>query len=185
MGFFDLFKNRNNKEEKHYDPLNIKVTDLEKGYLLDYDLETWSVIKMAEYDWGNNYFTREFTIESRGKKRFLHVEEEDGELTLTLSEGLKYRKLGSTVIDYIETNGKPPKKITFADMVYYLEEESPGYYRNVDTDNWEELISFYYANEEEDQCLTIEQWDENEFEVSKGKTIQSFEISNILPSYNE
>ena len=64
MGFFDLFKGNKNKEEKHYDPLNIKVSDLEKGYLLDYDLETWTVTKMSEYDWGNNFFTREFTIKS-------------------------------------------------------------------------------------------------------------------------
>lgn len=184
MGFFDLFKSNKNEEEKHYDPINIKVTDLENGYLLDYDLETWTVTKMSEYDWGNNHFSREFVIESKGKKRFLHIEEDD-ELIISLSEELKYRKLGETATDYIDTNGKPPKKITHQNITYYLDEESPGYYRNVENENWEELISFYYLDEDEEKCLTIEQWDENDFEVSIGKILKPFEISNILPSYNE
>ena len=43
MGIFDLFKKK--EEEPHYDPTDIKITDLEQGYLLDYDLETWTVKK--------------------------------------------------------------------------------------------------------------------------------------------
>ncbi|WP_299109276.1 DUF4178 domain-containing protein [uncultured Tenacibaculum sp.] len=184
MGFFDLFKNNKKEEEKHYDPIDIKVTDLENGYLLDYDLETWTVTKMSEYDWGDSHFSREFLIESKGKKCFLHIEEDD-ELIISLSEELKYRKLGPTVTDYIDTNGKPPKQIVHQDITYYLDEEAPGYYRNVENENWEELISFYYLDEDEEKCLTIEQWGEEDFEASIGKILKSYEISNILPSYNE
>lgn len=180
MGFFDLFKNNKDKEETHYDPTNIKITDLEKGYLLDYDLKTWSIIKMSEYDWGNNYFTREFTIESQREKLFLHIEEDD-DLTITMSKELKYRKLAPEVIIHIENHGKPPKQITHENVIYYLSEESPGYYRNVEASDWEELISFSYFDEDEEKCLTIEQWDDNDFEVSYGKKIKNFEISNILP----
>ncbi|CAM1372512.1 DUF4178 domain-containing protein [Tenacibaculum xiamenense] len=184
MGFFDLFKSNKDKEETHYDPTNIKVTDLEKGYLLDYDLRTWTVKKMCEYDWGDNYFTREFVLESQGEKLFLHIEEED-DLIITMSKELKYRKLAPEVITHIENNGKPPKQITHENVTYYLSEESPGYYRNVDTSDWEELISFDYLDEDEEKCLTIEQWDDNDFEASVGKKIKAFEISNILPSYNQ
>lgn len=184
MGLFDFLKNNKNESEKHYDPVNIKVTDLEKGYLLDYDLETWTVTKMAEYDWGNNFFTREFTIDSKGKKRFLHIEDDD-ELIITLSENLKFRKLGPKVLDYIELNGKPPKEIIFQNVTYYLDEESPGFYRDTDTENWEELISFDYLDEDEEECLTIEQWGDNDFEASFGKIIKAAAISNILPAYNE
>ena len=49
MGIFDIFKSKKN-EGKHYDPTNIKVTDIENGYLLDYDFETWTVTKMSEYE---------------------------------------------------------------------------------------------------------------------------------------
>ena len=182
MGIFDIFKNKK-EPEKHYDPIDIKVTDLEKGYLLDYDFETWTVTKMSEYDWGNNFFTREFVITSKGKVRYLHIEEDDI-LIVTLSEEIKFRTLGIEVLDYLELNGKLPKRITYKEVTYFLDEESPGYYRNTDNDNWEELISFNYLDANEEKCLTIEQWDDNDFEASVGIILKPNAINNILPAYN-
>ena len=180
MGIFDFLKNKK-EPEKHYDPLNIQVTDLEKGYLLEYDLETWTVTKMSEYDWGSNYFTREFNIETRGKLRFLHIENDD-QLVITLSEKLKFRKLENAVHNAIESTGKPPKKISHKNVDYFLDEESPGFYRNVENEDWEELISYSYLDEDEKKCLSIEQWGETSFEASIGTKIKPFDISNILPS---
>ncbi len=181
MGIFDIFKNKKD-EEKHYDPTDIKVTDLENGYLLDYDLETWTVTKMSEYDWGNSFFTREFTITSKGKVRYLHIED-DGKLIVTISEEIRLRKLGVDVLDYLELHGKPPKKITYLDTNYFLDEKSPGFYRNTENENWEELISFDYLDDNEEKCLTITQWDEDDFEASVGHFINPIDISNILPAY--
>ena len=180
MGIFDIFKK---KEEKHYDPTDIKVTDLENGYLLDYDFETWTVTKMSEYDWGSNFFTREFTITSKDKVRYLHIED-DGKLIITLSEEIKFRKLGVEVLDHIELNGKPPKKINFLGITYFLDEKSPGFYRNTENESWEELISFDYLDDDEKKCLSISQWGDDDFEASFGEIIKPIGISNILPSYS-
>jgi|TARA_B110000014_G_scaffold263132_2_gene258938 hypothetical protein len=180
MGIFDIFKK---KEEKHYDPTDIKVTDLENGYLLDYDFETWTVTKMSEYDWGSNFFTREFTITSKDKVRYLHIED-DGKLIITLSEEIKFRKLGVEVLDHIELNGKPPKKINFLGITYFLDEKSPGFYRNTENESWEELISFDYLDDDEKKCLSISQWGDDDFEASFGEIIKPIDISNILPSYS-
>ena len=179
MGIFDLFKKK--EEEPHYDPTDIKITDLEQGYLLDYDLETWTVKKMSEYDWGDNHFSREFLIESGGKTRYLTIDEEDT-LEICLYEKIKYRKLGSFVKSHFEEHNKFPEEITYDSVTYYFDEESPGYYRDVDTETWEELISFDFSNDDEDKFLNIEQWDENDFEASIGIKLKSFEISNILPA---
>jgi len=178
MGLFDIFKKK--PEETHYDPTNIKVTDLEKGYLFDYNLETWTVQKMAEYDWGNNHLSREFTIESKGKIRYLSIEE-DGALEIVLFEKIKYRKLGTFVTNYQKEHQRFPEQITYDNVTYYFDEESPGYYRDVATEDWEELIAFEYINEDEDKYLSIEQWGENSFEASVGIKIKTFEIDSILP----
>ena len=183
MGIFDIFKNKKD-EGKHYDATDIKVTDLENGYLLDYDFETWTVTKMSEYDWGSNFFTREFTIISKGKTRYLHIED-DGKLIVTLSEEVKFRKLGVEVLDYLELNGKPPKKINYLGTTYFLDEESPGFYRNTENEDWEELISFDYLDDDEEKCLTIEQWGDDDFEASVGIVIKNRDISNILPAYTD
>ncbi|MDO6736913.1 DUF4178 domain-containing protein [Wenyingzhuangia sp. 2_MG-2023] len=182
MGIFDFFKKK--ETERHFDPLNIKVADLEKNYLLDYQFETWTVAAMFEYDWGNNYFTREYTLVNGKKKKYLEIED-DGGIILTMSEGLKLRKLGDDVTDHIDRNNEPPKKIVYEGVLYYLDEKSPGYSRNVDNENWEELISFDYLDDEEEKTLCITQYGEHEFEACRGIIIKERDISNILPSQQD
>lgn len=178
MGIFDIFKKK--EEERHYDPTNISVKDLGKGYIFEYALETWTVTAFFEYDWGDNFFTREFVIKNGTKEKFLNIED-DGGLIVTISEKVKLRKLGEEVCDKIDKKGKPPKKINFEGVQYFLDEKSPGFCKEIDATNWEELISFDYLNEEEEKTLCIEQYGDDDFEVSSGIVISENDISNILP----
>ncbi len=107
MGIFDFFKK---KEEPAYDPTNLRVTDLEKGFLVDYDLNSWQVVAVYEYDWGNNNFTREFKLDSGDDVAFLHIEEDD-ELFLTLTRKIKVRSVGEDLPEKILKKEHPPKKI--------------------------------------------------------------------------
>ena len=178
MGIFDFFKKK--EKERHYDPTNITIRDLGKEYIFEYKIETWTVTAVFEYDWGDNYFTREFIIKNGNTEKFLTIED-DGGLTVTISEKVKIRKLGDEVCDYIDANEKPPKKITFEGTTYYLDEKSPGYCKEIDAENWEELISYDYLDEEEEKVLSIEQFGDEAFKVSKGIVIPETAISNILP----
>jgi hypothetical protein len=178
MGIFDFLKKK--EKESHFDPTNISIRDLGKAYIFEYATETWTVTAVFEYDWGDNYFTREFVIKNGSTEKFLHIED-DGGLTVKLSEKIKLRKLGDDVCDYIDTKEKPPKKITFEGITYYLDEKSPGYCKEIDAQNWEELISFDYLDEDEEKSLCIEQYGNEAFEVSKGILINEIAISNILP----
>lgn len=181
---FSFFKKKNQEaQESHFDPLDIRVIHLENGYLLDYDLETWQVVKMAEYDWGDNYFTREFSIRSGDKLRYLHIEEDEG-LQLRLTEDVKYRKLDADYIEKLET-GTAPKEIVYEGVLYYLRETAAGYYRNVENEDWEELVSYSYMDAEEELVFDIDQWEDANFELSRGRIIKEKEISNILPIYDE
>lgn len=178
MGLFDFFKKK--EEERHFDPTNITIRDLGKGYIFEYATETWTVTALFEYDWGDNFFTREFVIKNGATEKFLHIED-DGGLIVTLSEKVKLRKLGEEVCDHIDNKGKPPKKIIFEGVKYFLDEKSPGYCKEIDAENWEELISYDYLDEEEEKTLCIEQYGDQEFEVSKGIIINERAVSNILP----
>lgn len=181
MGIFDFFKSKN-KEESSFDPLNIKVEDLKKGDLFDYDLETWIVKEEFEYDWGNEVFTKELLIEQGGNELTLSIDVEDG-LELTIQKAVKIRKLNEYFVDHLKEKQEPLKKIEFEGVNYYLNSKNYGYYRNVSTNaEGEECISWDFYNDNEDQILSIEQWSEEEFEASVGKVITSRDISNILPS---
>jgi len=178
MGIFDFFK----KKEPHYDSTNIQVKDLDVGFVFEYDLSTWEVEAIYEYDWGDNYFTREFKISNGSKTRFLAIEEDD-ELEISITQKVKIRALDEDLLDTLQRNQQPPKKITYEGVTYYLENEAPGYFHDIAKgDNWEEFRSWDFEDSEGEKILCIEQWDEQEFEASIGIMVKEFEISNILPA---
>ncbi len=178
MGIFDFF----NKKEPHYDSTNIQVKDLDVGFVFEYDLSTWEVKAIYEYDWGDNYFTREFKIDNGSEVLFLSLEEDD-ELELSVSKKIKVRALGDNLLEVLQQKQEPPKTITYNNISYYLENSSPGYFHDIAKgDSWEEFHSWDFEDNEGLNILCIEQWDEMEFEASIGKNIKEFEIANILPS---
>lgn len=179
MGLFDFLKK---KKEKAYDPTNLKITDLEKGFLVDYDMKSWQVVAVYEYDWGNNNFTREFKLDSGDETAFLHIEKDD-ELFLTLTRKVKIRAVDEDLPERIIKKERPPKKLSYKGIQFYRDEETMGYFKDTDksTDDWDELISWEYYDEEEKHVLNIEQWGDREFEASFGKVVKEFEFSNLLP----
>ncbi|MCK5279782.1 MAG: DUF4178 domain-containing protein, partial [Cyclobacteriaceae bacterium] len=142
MGLFDKFKK---KKEPHYDPNNIKIEDLRVGFMFDYDLNTWQVKEEYEYDWGDNFFTREYKIEAADDVAYLHIDYSD-EGSMTLSRKLKVRALGEDIPEEILNNKQPPKKIEYKGTTYYLDKESPGYFSDdpEDDESWVEFISWDY-----------------------------------------
>ena len=179
MGLFDRFKK---KEEPHYDPNNLTISDLRVGFMFDYDLKTWQISEEYEYDWGDNYFTREYKLETSDDTAYLHIDHND-EGFMTISRKLKVRALGEDIPEEIADNKRPPKKITFEGVEYLLDKESPGYFSDDpdDDQSWVEFISWDYYDSEGKLTACVEQWGEREFEASYGKVVQDFELTNILP----
>ena len=180
MGLFDRFKK---KSEPLYDSTDIRIKDLDVGFVFDYDLSNWEVQQAYEYDWGDNYFSDEYKISDGDKTLYLSVEDDD-ELTLSVSKKLKIKALGTAVLEQLMGSQKPPTSFEYEGERYVMEEESPGFFHDLANgkDDWEELISWTFTNENGEKLITIEQWDEKEFEASVGKYIKEFEISNILPA---
>lgn len=180
MGIFDLFK----KKEKapRYDVTNLKVTDLDQGFIFDYNMKSWQVKEVYQYDWGKNNFSREYKIDSGDEIMFLEVEA-GSELSLNVMKSIKIRKLGNDIIDKTIKKERPPKKLKLDDIDYYLDSDCAGYFNDITkgTDEWEDLISWTYYDDN-DHVINITQWGEREFEATAGKLIKAFEISNIIPA---
>lgn len=180
MGIFDFFK----KKEKapKYDVTNLKITDLDQGFIFDYNMKSWQVKEVYQYDWGKNNFSKEYKIDSGDEVMFLEVEE-GTELSLTVMKPIKIQKLGANIIDKTIKKERPPKTLRLEDMDYYLDTDCAGYFNDITSgsEEWEELISWTYYDDS-DKVISITQWGEREFEASVGKSIKPFEISNIIPA---
>lgn len=170
------------KKEPEYDVTNLQITDLDVGFLFDYDMKSWIVKETYEYDWGDNNFSKEHKVDSGDEVAFLSVEDE-GELNLSLSKTIKIRKIDEDVADEIVKNEKAPRQLHYEGEQYFLDADSAGYYRDCakKSEDWEELMSFEYLNEEEDKLVCITQWDEQTFEASAGIVLKPYQISNIIP----
>ena len=180
---FGFFKKRKEENEKplHYDPSNIRIQDLRKGFVLDYDLKSWEVTAEYEYDWGNEYFTYEFKLVSTDQTIYLYVEEDD-ELVLSISQRIPFAKLDERVEDSLQQKGKPPREIIFEGRVYYRDSESAGFAKEVDDPGMsEEFMNWQYVDETGKYILNIEQWQDDEYEASVGQFVSANAFSNILP----
>lgn len=177
---FGFFKKKK-KEEPHYDPTNIGLTDIRKGYILDFDLQTWEVTEEFEYDWGDNDFSYEFKLESATDSVFLSVENDDF-ITGTISRKVMWGKLPDEVEDGITNKGKPPKQIKLDGITYYRDAKSLGYWRNIETKDSSEYICWEYYDDTEKNVLTLEQFGDEAFEASKGVVYNPDAFTNILPT---
>ena len=110
--------------------------------------------------------------------------EEDDEIELIWMQKVRLSAFDEDIEKEILNNERPPRQIIFKGIIYYREEESPGYYKGAKQD-WTELISWTYYDEAEEKALSIEQWDDRSFEASYGDILQLFEINNIIPASNE
>ncbi len=180
MGLFDCFKK---KKEATYEVNDIRVSDLDTGFVFDYNLTTWVVEATYTYDWGDEYFSREYRVNNGKEKLFLSVEEDDGELCLSFMKKIKLRKIKTDLAKQLLEDQKPPQELEYEAINYYLENCSNGYFNDPGRgDTWEEFRCWDFEDESGKHLLTIEQWDDDDFEASIGLSINSFEISNILPS---
>ena len=148
---------------------------------IDFNLESWQVQHIGTYDWGNEEFSYEATLfngTSRGYLDFSDDETED----IILYHDIKTSSLPSHIFTLLE-NGEKPREITYEGQLYKLEETSTGYYSetNGDSDDWEEIMNFTYLAPN-GTYLSIDQWDEDEFECSKGTILSPAMIDQILPA---
>jgi hypothetical protein len=181
MGLFDFFRKK--ETGPHYDPGNIKITDLRKGFVFEYNLKNWVVKEEYEYDWGDGYFSREYKIDAGDEELFLHLEQDD-ELEITLTKKVKVLTVDENLPEYVTEHRRPPKTLHYEGKKFFLDGENPGYFRDPTREGsqWVEMISWDYYDENDEYLLNIEQWGEREFEAAYGKMVKDYEFSNILPS---
>lgn len=180
MGLFDFFK----KKTPDYDVTDISIHDLNVGFIFEYDLDTWEVKEAYEYDWGSNFFSREYKISNGKDIKYLSVEEDD-DLELCWTDKIKLVEIDENLLDKLISKQKPPKKLHANGIDFFYEEVSTGYFQkglDRDENSWQEYRCWDFEDKSGDHILSIEQWDDEVFEAWIGRNLKEFEISNILPA---
>jgi hypothetical protein len=180
FNFFNKDKKKDQKPQLHYDPTNIKVTDIRPGFLLDYDLKTWEVTDEFEYDWGDEYFTYEYKLVSGSETLYLHIEAAD-QVYCAFTVKLPFVKLGEEVANSLRSTEQPPARISYEGIEFFRDKESVGFFRSTADEDSVELTMWEYYDESGHQTLIVYQWDVDDFEASIGVVETDRAVSNILP----
>lgn len=178
MALKDFFKK---KEEPALDPLkDLTLSRLKVGYILDYDLKTWEVTAYNRYDFGGGCEAHEWEIRSGGESLFLELSVDDEE-EYSISKQISVRAIDGDIKGQINKNSKGPETITFENKKYFLDESGTGNFYKNGKGNGEKYKYWDYIDEEDENFVSIEQWDEDEFEASAGYYAEEYQFTNILP----
>ena len=103
MGLFDKLKRK--KEEPDID---ITLSKLKVGYLLDYDLKTWEVTEYNKYDWGDDVYSYEWELTTSDEVLYLEREDDEDEVEWTMVKKIPIRSIDSGLGKYIQEHEDPP-----------------------------------------------------------------------------
>jgi hypothetical protein len=178
MGILDIFKKSKKKGPELLSDLTL--SDLEVGYLVDYDMKTWEVSAHNYYEWGEGDISHEWQLKSADEVVYLEKESDD-EDEWSLNRKIPFNRLGSEIREKIIESGDPPDEIVFEDISYFLEEMSGGQFHANSHSPGKELLRWSYEDDEGRRYLGIEQWGEEDFDASVGEPVEEYQFTNILP----
>ncbi len=185
---FNWFKKKKEEEKKtdFLDVTNMRVNQMRKNGFVDYDLKTWQVTAVYEYDWGNNYWADEFQLVQADETAYLYVEEDGGHLDCSIAYKININEVdsedGKDVVDHILDKEQPPRKVLYRGELFIKEKESLGHFRDTNDgpDDWSEFVTWTFHNKDKTKSLNIEQWGEQEFAAAVSQPIGELMFSNFI-----
>ncbi len=178
MGILDWLFGK--KEKPSFDPTNVKLEDLQPGWLVDFDLKAWEVVARHTYDMGDGFKMIEWELKSGNDVLYLCREEDDG-VYWTLMKKVPLGAIDPNLKKHIMQYNDPPSTLSYGG--YTFEMVSYGGAKFLKNGKPPEVPFLYWEYESTDgsKVITIEQWGDTEFEASVGEYVEEYKFSNILP----
>jgi Domain of unknown function (DUF4178) len=183
---FGWFKKKEEPKKDYFDPTNPRLNQMRKGGFVDYDLKTWQILGVGEYDWGNNMWADEFHLQNDNDNIYLYVEEEGDTFICSLAKKIDINDVHGEnledVLDIIVEEEIPPRKVVYKGKIFVRQNEAIGHYREQggSDDDWSELVSWTFKEKDGNNILVLERWGEDEFAGSIGFAVKEHEFSGFI-----
>jgi len=183
--FGKLFGKNKEEDKKRKFSGDLSLNDLQKGDFLDYFMRSWEVKDVTLFDWGNNDFSKELTLNNGKEEKYLSIDSEI-DVDLVLSEKISILDLDTNIAGHFRERNDPPETLIYKNTTYTLSEESQGHFiseedHNNGLDNWTTFVNFDYRGRLGREFLTIVQLGQQEFLAYAGNEVKSIEFSNFIP----
>ena len=158
--------------------VNQTVHDLKRGYILDYDMESWEVVGSYTYRY-KTHVAKEYKIRSGSKTLFLNVSDANS-LLLSLSGETNINEVDARLRTSIASE-QPIVRFDWKGETYTLKETSRGQFTDNRLQDWADFVGYEYVDKDNARFVYISKWEDGSIECYTGKYLKEFEISNILP----
>ena len=169
------------KEEEFITDYTLKM--MKKGFLVDYDLETWEVIEYNAFDY-DGYITQEWALQNGDDVRYLERGEEEGKAECTLTRRIEVQAIEEAVVDAIVQEEEPPELIHYEGRAYSGTESGAGHLREDGTGPGRPFVSWSFAGPD-DRVLFLSQWGERDIAAYEGVYVEEYQFTDILPGSQE
>lgn len=169
------------RKEVKYNPTNLTIKNLLKGFVLTYNLKSWEVIYEAQYDWANGESDKLYRLSGEDNSHILvYVREEMGLLTPFIEDKLQSNEQTQA---FGKLNAQTaPTELDFNDDHYRKLNYSAGKMFVSGSQNFSEMAQWFYVSAATEKSLRIVQFTHGEVAVFMGKQAKEMEFTNILPS---
>lgn len=172
----EVISRRKINKEKEISKLKIK--DLKKGVLLDYQNETWEVLSQIQYDWKQGNTDSLYQLQNAQNTTILLLVCQDMAIyTIWSEERLSYHDLVKHQLDKLRY--EPPLEFTFQEKMFFKEDISSGYEFVADNEA-AKIKQWKYLSEDKKHNLRILKHEDEDIFVFSGNKIENYEFSNIL-----
>ena len=169
------------KKEEEEEPIQIEKTvhDLDVGYILDYDMESWEVLASYTYRY-KGHVAKEYKIRSSGETRFLNVSDSNS-LLLSISKEANINNVDASLRSSVLSN-QPIVRLTWEHENYTLKESTQGQFTDDRLQDWASFSSWEYVNADNSKFVYVSRWEDGSVECFVGDYLKEYQISNILAS---
>jgi hypothetical protein len=159
--------------------IDYEVKDIQKGFVLEYDMRSWIVKDVATYEWDNGVKDLEFTIFDGKDKLFLNYESLDASISMYWSvqinsvwpDGkLKIRK----------NQGIQDSTFSYKGGIYDFFAEASA--RVKGTKESYNMQNWVFASNDQNSFVSFNKYDDSSIDAYAGKKLKEYEISNIFPT---
>lgn len=158
--------------------IDFEIKDIEKNYILDYDLSSWQVKDKSIYTWDNGVQDLEFTIVDGKKKLYLNYESLEEKASMYW--GVNIDEVWSGFKNLIRKDVEiDDQSFSFKGKTYYFVGE--GTARVKSTSETFNMQNWLYKSDDGESLVSFNRYDDRSFDAYQGKYITEYEISNILP----
>ncbi|MBB6460598.1 DUF4178 domain-containing protein [Flammeovirga kamogawensis] len=170
------------KRDFNYDPSKITVEDLQIGFLLDYNLQTYKVVEHFQYVTEDNEFEEKLVLITGIDERFIFKKYNANNPFIRSTQKINIFSIDENLDTEILLKQRPKSIINFKGINYYRDEEAKGSIHSFKSNTIENRFKKWdYFDDSRLLYICIEQIDTNKFVAYQGKIEGEIAFSEILP----